>query len=201
MAIKAVVFDIGGALDKGKPEEHWENLCKRLKIDIKRFQEVRAKYTPDARIGKLSTREYISKIANELGLTDNKLFKEWLAAKRENMVIDKEIEKLMKKLKENGYKVATISNIIELHHQVRLENKAYNLFDVEAISFIEGIAKPNRKIYDLTLKRLKLKPEECIFIDDSERNLEAAKEIGFVTILFKNNTQLISDFKKIGVKI
>ena len=133
--VKAIIFDIGGVLDKGKPEEHWAELCKSLNLDFEKFQAIRKKYTDDARIGKLSTKEYVSKIAKDLGLKYEDLFSNWLRTKRENMKIDKEIENLIKNLKKKGYKVATLSNIIELHHQVRIENKAYGLFDFAVISF------------------------------------------------------------------
>jgi len=199
--VKAIIFDIGGVLDKGKPEEHWVELCKSLNLDFEKFQAIRKKYTDDARIGKLSTKEYVSQIAKDLGLKYEDLFSNWLRTKRENMKIDKEIENLIKNLKKKGYKVATLSNIIELHHQVRIENKAYDLFDFAVISFKERIDKPNEKIYQIVIDKLKLPPEEMVFIEDSERNLKTAKKLGMKTILFKDNKQLIKDLKDLGVKI
>jgi putative hydrolase of the HAD superfamily len=57
--------------------------------------------------------------------------------------------------------------------------------------------KPELKIYRLTLKKLKVKPEECIFIDDKEKNLKPAKKLGIKTVLAKNPKQVIRDVCKI----
>ena len=199
--IKAIIFDIGGILDKGKPEEHWAELCKSLNLDIEKFQAARQKYKYLARIGKLSTKKHISNIAKEVGLKYRDLFSNWLRTKRENMKIDKEIKNLIKNLKKKGYKVGTVSNTIKLHYQVRLENKAYNLLDFSVISFKEGVDKPNLKIYQKALNKLKLPPEEIVFIDDYERNLKPAADLGMKTILFKNNKQLVRDLRKFGVAV
>jgi HAD superfamily hydrolase (TIGR01509 family) len=53
-----------------------------------------------------------------------------------------------------------------------------------------GLEKPNPKIYYAALKRLNAKPEECIFIDDKEKNCEAAIKLGIKSIVFKGTTQL-----------
>ncbi len=70
--------------------------------------------------------------------------------------------------------------------------KKYGFFDVKVFSCIEGVIKPDRKIYEITLKKLGVKPEEVVFVDDKEENVKAAQDIGINTILFKNSEQ----FKK-----
>lgn len=45
------------------------------------------------------------------------------------------------------------------------------------------------------VKQLNTTPEQCLFIDDSSKNIERAKEIGINTILFKTNKQLLHNIK------
>jgi HAD superfamily hydrolase (TIGR01509 family) len=50
--------------------------------------------------------------------------------------------------------------------------------------------KPEREIFELTLRRLGLRAEECLFIDDSLKNVEAAAAMDFQIIHFQNPHQL-----------
>ena len=49
-----------------------------------------------------------------------------------------------------------------------------------------GYAKPNPKIFEEALKRLNAKAEECIFVDDTEENIEAARTLGMKVILYRD---------------
>lgn len=54
------------------------------------------------------------------------------------------------------------------------------IFDIEAMHFVP---KPNPEPYRLALEYLKLVPSDCLLIDDMERNLKPARELGMRTIL------------------
>lgn len=60
-----------------------------------------------------------------------------------------------------------------------------------------GISKKDSEGYLLISKVLKNKPEEILFIDDQQSNLEAAQQIGFQTIQFISNKQLFDRLRKI----
>ena len=51
------------------------------------------------------------------------------------------------------------------------------------ISGTEGIGKPNPKIYNNLLQKYNLNPEECVFIDDENYNIEAANNLKINGIL------------------
>lgn len=55
-------------------------------------------------------------------------------------------------------------------------------FDSIIISAFVRENKPNKNIYELALKSLNSKAEECIFIDDKIKNVEAAENLGFVGV-------------------
>ncbi len=58
----------------------------------------------------------------------------------------------------------------------------YELFDTIVESSIEGIRKPNPKIFLLACSRLGVRPEQCVFLDDLGYNLKPAKKLGMRTI-------------------
>ncbi len=54
-------------------------------------------------------------------------------------------------------------------------------------SSIEGVAKPNLDIYQLAQTRTKLKPEELLFIDNAQKNLDAPKSLGWQTFYYDSH--------------
>ena len=49
-----------------------------------------------------------------------------------------------------------------------------------------GYAKPNPKIFEVALERLGAKPDECVFVDDTEENVASARSIGMKVILYRS---------------
>ena len=92
-----------------------------------------------------------------------------------------EIWELLPKLKEN-YKVAVINNGNALAKKYWEERFNFSIFDTFVNSAIEGVRKPDPEIYLITCDRLGKRPKDCLFMDDSLENVEAAKELGMKTI-------------------
>lgn len=84
-----------------------------------------------------------------------------------------------------SYRTQVLSNAdATLPERMRLLG-VYDLFDDVVVSAHVGVAKPDRRIYELAAGRLNLPPEACVFIDDNERNVEAAREAGMRAVLFR----------------
>lgn len=66
----------------------------------------------------------------------------------------------------------------------------FQVFDGILVSGEEKLIKPDRKIFELMMKKFSLKPENCLFIDDNLKNVEASREFGIETIHFKNPEDL-----------
>jgi putative hydrolase of the HAD superfamily len=64
-----------------------------------------------------------------------------------------------------------------------------------------GVRKPEEGIYKLALEVTQRTPEECLFIDDRELNLECARQLQMRTIHFQNAAQLRHDLAASGVSI
>jgi putative hydrolase of the HAD superfamily len=88
------------------------------------------------------------------------------------------------KLKSTGHGLYYLSNIsFEARDHLIAKYDFFDLFDGGIFSCDEHIIKPNPEIYRLLLRRYKLKPSDCIFFDDMEKNIVAAENEGITGVL------------------
>lgn len=84
------------------------------------------------------------------------------------------------------YRTAVLSNADStLVDRLKHSHGIYDLFDDVICSADVGVAKPEARIYALAAARVGLPADECVFIDDLETNVEAAREAGMSAILFR----------------
>ena len=82
------------------------------------------------------------------------------------------------------------------------ENYKFNeIFDSMFWSFQKGIKKPSPEAYLQITEKFKVRPEECILIDDKERNIKGAMDVGMKTILYRNPENLKRELSEAGIKI
>ena len=74
-------------------------------------------------------------------------------------------------------------------------------FDAYVISGLEGVAKPDRRIFEILLRRHGLHPQACVFIDDQARNVDAARELGLVGLHFSSAARLRQDLSGLGLPV
>lgn len=93
-------------------------------------------------------------------------------------------------LKSRGYKVYLLSNYSEDHYEyISTHFKFFGLEDGRVISWQEKVLKPDARIYNILLDRYGLKPEECVFLDDTSENIDGAVAVGMQGIVFKDYAQ------------
>jgi putative hydrolase of the HAD superfamily len=98
-------------------------------------------------------------------------------------------------LREKGVKTALLSNTekpaMQYFHELD-----YDMFDVKVFSCAEGVIKPKREIYQLTVGRLGTKAERSVFIDDKTKYINGAQQAGLGAILFESVSQIKSELAK-----
>lgn len=107
--------------------------------------------------------------------------------------------KIIEDLGQKSYKLGLLSNHAkEWVEYCELTYDYHKLFDERIYSYMVGFSKPNPDIFLALLKKLDVKFEECLFIDDYVRNIEAANNLGMKTIQFtsaKNLRKKLSTLK------
>lgn len=98
---------------------------------------------------------------------------------------------ILRELKDAGYPLYALSNWpAEKYHQVRHKFPFFDWFDDIVISGEVRLAKPDARIFELLLTRIGRPAGECLFIDDSPKNIAVAQSLGFQTIHFQSSEQL-----------
>ena len=69
------------------------------------------------------------------------------------------------------------------------------LFEVVVDSAFVGMRKPDPAIYELTLERLGVGGEECVFVDDLEPNCETARALGMLAVRFEQPAQAVPEIR------
>lgn len=89
---------------------------------------------------------------------------------------------LAKELKQRKYKLGIITNNDDKRMTIlEQELGLQKLFDSIIVSGRVGIKKPDHDIFEKAVESLNLQPQECLFIDNTVKNLVAAKQLGFET--------------------
>lgn len=197
MVIKAVLFDIGGVVLKDKLESVYCKIAKKLNVSENEFSELLRAHKEHLLKGKMSVYD-ASKLVKEYFKIDYDVVSVWESSYLEVMKINSEIVALVHNLKSN-YVVGAISNTMDVHSAINKNRKLYDLFNPMIISCDIGLMKPEKEIFEETLKKLNLKSEECIFIDDRIEHLEIPNSMSFKTIHYTGYDSLVHELKNYGV--
>ena len=102
-------------------------------------------------------------------------------------------------MKNNGYKLGIVSNATIEGGQKIKDSEVAQYFDEILISSEVRMMKPQKEMFEMIINKLGIKAEEFIFIDDAEKSLEKAPEIGFTPILFRDAADLKNRLTELGV--
>ncbi|MDE0693313.1 MAG: HAD-IA family hydrolase [Gammaproteobacteria bacterium] len=77
--------------------------------------------------------------------------------------------------------------------KARRAQEVMAMFEIVVESSVEGVRKPNPRIYEIACERLDVKPSETVFLDDLGINLKPARAMGMTTIKVVTETQAIDE--------
>jgi putative hydrolase of the HAD superfamily len=104
---------------------------------------------------------------------------------------------LMRELKAGGYRMAMLTNNVrEWEPLWRPMLPVDEIFETVVDSGFVGCRKPESRIYALTLERIGLPAERCLFVDDIEVNCEGAEGAGMTAVHFRDNEQAIAEVRE-----
>jgi epoxide hydrolase-like predicted phosphatase len=113
--------------------------------------------------------------------------------------IDQNMIALIDELRANGYKTGLLSNATaEMGRKLR-ELGVDKHFDVFHISSEIKMMKPDPNVFMNFAEALHVQPNEMVFIDDAEKSLSTATDVGFVPILFSSYDQLKGELSKLNI--
>jgi putative hydrolase of the HAD superfamily len=92
-----------------------------------------------------------------------------------------------------------LSNTNEINAEILVRDLKGIIKDA-VFSFEVGCIKPEQRIFKIALERVGQKPESVLFIDDREENIDAARDLGIDSHLFKSLEGLVEFLGTYGVK-
>ncbi len=193
--VKAILFDFDGVLttDKTGTQSISNYICQKTNIDVATFKKYYYLYNDDLLCGKILHCDMWREFCTQLGIDiEFGLLKDSFI----HTPMDKEMIHLVYELK-NNYKIGMVTDNKADRIDTIIENENWGeLFDVISISANVKSGKDNAIIFEETVKELQVSCEECIFIDNTPKNLVVPREMGMQTILFDDEKRDIQTFRQ-----
>jgi putative hydrolase of the HAD superfamily len=101
-------------------------------------------------------------------------------------IVRPQVVQLVKEAKSMGIRLAILSNELDMFYGSQLRQRLSLLKDFELIvdATYTGILKPDPRAYQACLNGLKLRAQECLMIDDQDRNVKGARALGMPALVF-----------------
>jgi len=183
---KAIVFDLNGVFLLSK------NLSERLSEKSgKAVDEILAVMKPilrEVRNPERRGEEVWQPLLDMVGMNRTDFFEFYFSGES----IDMEMLDFAKSLKKKGVIVFILSNNFRERTEYYRTNfpLLFQMVDKAYFSWETGLVKPDVRAYTNLLNENNLDGEECIYIDDSEENLEVARSLGIKGIKYESGEQV-----------
>lgn len=204
MDIKAVAFDYGGVIELWAGNKNYTEIgAEMLNVPVNEFREVYYKYNHLSNAQNLPWEDMFMKVISEFSTekeTQEKVMIALKTAQSQNS-INTELISWFSVIRNQGLKVAILSNATTDLREKLKKNRILELVDEVVISGEIGHQKPHKEAFQVLFDRLHVPSYEAVFIDDSRRSLEKAEEIGYTPILFTGNDQLKVELKNLGISL
>jgi epoxide hydrolase-like predicted phosphatase len=196
MALEAVLFDIGGVLERN-PRTGWEQRwAAELGMSLDEFERRLAPVGRPGSLGEITLHGAERRIASVFRLDDaalrrfmHDLWEEYLGS------LNAELAAYFASLRP-AYRTGIVSNSFAGARE--REQAAYgleDLCDTIVYSHEVGCRKPDPPIYQIALQRLDVSAERTVFLDDVQGNVDGALAVGLQAILFVDTAQAIRELQ------
>jgi epoxide hydrolase-like predicted phosphatase len=191
--IRAVLWDMGGVILRTMDwtlRAEWED-----RLGLPRMGLTRLVFESDtsrrATIGQASDNDVWQSVADALHLdppTRDLLRRDYFARDQVDATLMAFIRSLRRRVR-----VGMITNAwLDVRGYLESVFKIADAFDPLIVSAEVGLAKPDPRIYQLALERLRLEPAEAVFVDDFEDNVAGARWVGMQAVHFRSAPQAIA---------
>src|SRR3989338_4150788 len=182
--IKAIIFDCFGVL---YPQASGD-FFKRHKNLFQNNSAALDRLNLEIDLGEITRTDFFNRLQEITGMDASKIRSEF----DQELSVDQKLVEFIQKLK-STYKVALLSNAGKEEIEIIYRDKIDSLFDAIAVSCEVKSVKPGSEIFLICTKRLNIEPEECVFVDDSTINIEAAKKLGMKTVFYPDFGKIPSE--------
>ena len=194
--IKAIIFDLGGVCFEIDWFKINDEMIKKFNITtlVKSAGNEKAiEYYKEALEGKRHPKDMFKELNKENHNLDEviKFYKEMYKKYKKH---NPKIYALIKKLK-NKFVLVCLSDTNSIHFEAHQEQETVKDFHKVFTSFQIGSIKRDANTFKKVIDSLSITPEEALFIDDNEKNIETASSLCIQTIRYTRYKELVKELK------
>jgi putative hydrolase of the HAD superfamily len=196
----AILIDFGGVLTSSVLDaigDFGEQVCgdRALPLHLLTTDPEAQRLHVDREEGRITVDEFEARFADRLrhhGVT--MVERGFVADITSRIVLDPTMLDLVHGLRAGGMPVGLISNSLgdDDYHELDLPAA----FDAVAISGLEGVRKPSRRLYEIACARLGVTAEEVVMIDDLPQNVDAARRLGMAGIVHRSHAETVAELSR-----
>jgi 2-haloacid dehalogenase len=198
--VDAVVFDVGGVLLDWDPRHLYRKLFDDEDAMNRFLEEVCTPEWHDRHDRGRSVRDSCEELARAHPEHAD-LIRAW--GRRSEEMVSGPIEgtiAILRELLDAGVRCYALTNMErETYPQRTARFDFMGWFDGSVVSGFEGVAKPDREIFELLLRRFGLRAQTTLLIDDSAANVEAARRVGMRALRFSTPEHLRAELCRMGI--
>jgi putative hydrolase of the HAD superfamily len=190
--IRSVILDFGGVISRPKNKNFGDTINRILIKKPPNFMDVYRSYRTNYDNGQKTGEEYWSHILSHYGYPINKPKIEALIVEdiKSWTEINPNMIQFISDVRKRVHNLSIISNMPEdILDYIRNNFQWLDHFDELTWSCEVGVVKPDPGIYEYCLDKIGIPAHECLFVDDSKANVDAAKRCGLNAIHFKSYSQ------------
>ena len=182
--IKNYIIDMGGVLPKSTMAEYMKSIS-HSEAEFTLYQEMTKSNTWIEMDRGLDIEEACQIFCEQYQHKQDERIRKFVANFRQINDPNPEMEQLILELKNHGYKLYLMSNVSFLYKKFFPYIKSIPYMDGIWVSCERGLIKPDRRAFEDMFSMFNLRPQECFFIDDTEKNILAARECGMDGFVYR----------------
>ncbi|HET7482816.1 MAG TPA: HAD family phosphatase [Actinomycetota bacterium] len=200
----ALIVDYGGVLTT-PIQDSMMVFASELGIELQDLARVALKAYVDGdddlvtsfETGRISEEEFSKAFAERLSQATGRAIEPHGFVRRMfgNSTLEERMLEAVARIRDEGFKTALLSNSWGLQGYPR--DRFGGLFDEVVISGEVGLRKPDPAIFEMTVDRLDVSIEECVFVDDHPGHLKAALAAGMTTVLHRSPDETLPELERL----
>jgi FMN phosphatase YigB (HAD superfamily) len=193
-------FDLGKVLVDFDHAQMYRQIGEVSGVPLQRVEEVlQDGLQKQYETGQISGQKFYETFCQQTGAKVD--YDTILRAGNEIFELNLSIVPLIAHLGHAGYRLGILSNTCESHWEycARRFRMLAESFQVHALSFEIGVAKPEAAIFHTAAKLAGVQPGGIFYVDDLPEHVAAAKTIGIDAVVYTSTAQLASDLRSRGV--
>lgn len=193
-----IIFDLGNVLIEWNKEKILSKICKNdLEYNLFNQFVFQSNLWIDLDNGKISLEFLENQLIDEMGHQYQDQIHELVWNWFNYVDLYDEVYELIKQLKKKNFQIYVLSNTSSIFHILldSVLSKVSSVLDSYVISCEVKMMKPQKEIYLSLVNKYQLDIKDCIFLDDLEENVEAARTLGIKAFQIKERKEISNILK------